>query len=74
MMRGLLGMALAGFSGGRVSVPAEPRLMPTLDEYFAGIIAAPELEQIRQDCRVRGANLHDALMDRAAYDQYLTTL
>lgn len=67
MMRGLLGMALAGFSGGRVAVPAEPRLMPSLDEYFAGVIPAAELEQIRQDCRVRGANLHDALMDRVGW-------
>jgi electron-transferring-flavoprotein dehydrogenase len=67
MMRGLLGMALAGFSGGRVTVPAEPRLMPSLDEYFAGVIPAAELEQIRQDCRARGANLHDALMDRAGW-------
>jgi electron-transferring-flavoprotein dehydrogenase len=67
MIRGLLGMALAGFSGGRVALPAEPGLMPSLEEYFRGVLPAEKLEGIREDCRLRGAGLHDALMDAAGW-------
>jgi electron-transferring-flavoprotein dehydrogenase len=67
MLPGLLGMAVAGFTGGRVHVSGEPRLLPDLDEYYRGIIPAGELDGILEDCRVRGVSCSGALMDRAGW-------
>jgi len=68
---GLIGMALAGFSGGRLHLPGDSkppyRRLPTLEEYYRGRIPAAEIAAIRRECAARGLPAHDALMDRAGW-------
>jgi electron-transferring-flavoprotein dehydrogenase len=68
---GLLGMALAGLSKGRMALgeaPAHPAdEVGTLEAFYAGKIAPGEIARIRKDCEARNAPLHDALMDRAGW-------
>jgi len=70
-VRGLLGMALAGFSGGRLSWPGELRRpyegIASLESYYRGKIPPEEIEAIRLDCVRQGLSLHDALMERAGW-------
>ncbi|MEI6667700.1 MAG: 4Fe-4S ferredoxin [Acidobacteriota bacterium] len=71
VVTGLLGMALSGFSGGRVFAPVEPRRpherVRTLGQYFGGRIPAAEIARITNECALSGQPLHDALLDRAGW-------
>ncbi len=71
VVRGLLGMALAGLTNGRLSLNHEPvqpyKRVPPLDEYYRGRIPPGELEQLRRQCATQGTSLHAALMDRAGW-------
>jgi electron-transferring-flavoprotein dehydrogenase len=67
IVTGLAGMALAGFTRGKYSIPGEPQPLPTLKEYYRNQLSAQELERIVEDCRVRGVACHDALMDRCGW-------
>jgi electron-transferring-flavoprotein dehydrogenase len=71
VVSGLVGMALAGLSGGRLSLGKEPphpaESVGTLEEFYAGKIPPAEIARIRADCQARGVPLHDALMDRAGW-------
>lgn len=69
LVPGLLGMALAGFTKGHLGIGGEPRLMPSLEEYYAGRIPAAEVSRIVQDCRTRAVPCHDALMDRCGWPE-----
>jgi len=64
---GLIGMALAGMTGGRLFIPGKPQPMPTPEEYYRGRIAPAELGQIFSQCRVQGISSHNALMDRCGW-------
>jgi electron-transferring-flavoprotein dehydrogenase len=66
---GLLGMALAGFTGGKRWIGGEPRLMPQLQEYYRKRIPPGELEEILSDCQRRGSSCHDALMERSGWPE-----
>jgi electron-transferring-flavoprotein dehydrogenase len=67
VVTGLLGMALAGFTGGKHAIEGEPQLLPDLVEYYRGKIPPEELERVVADCRARGISCHDALMDRCGW-------
>jgi electron-transferring-flavoprotein dehydrogenase len=71
VVRGLLGMALAGFTNGRFSFPGEPvppqQRIPTAEDYYRGRIPAPEIAQLRKECQIKGVSLHAALMQRAGW-------
>ena len=69
ILPGLIGMALAGFTRGRRAISGEPGLMPCLEEYYRGRIPADEVERIIAGCRARGANCHDALMERCGWPE-----
>jgi electron-transferring-flavoprotein dehydrogenase len=68
---GLLGMGLAGMTGGRLSLPADEIAVPgkvrTAEEYFEGVIPPADIAAIREECRASGRSLHDALMNRAGW-------
>jgi electron-transferring-flavoprotein dehydrogenase len=66
-VRGLLGMALAGFTGGKRSLGGEPRAVPDPAEYYRRKIPAAELDRIIADCRMRGISCHNALMERCGW-------
>ncbi len=68
---GMIGMALAGLSGGRLVLPGKPlrpwERIPSLEDYFRGRIPAAEARKIRDDCYARGVSAHAALMERAGW-------
>jgi electron-transferring-flavoprotein dehydrogenase len=67
VVTGLLGMALAAFSKGRLHLAGEPKLMPDVNEYFHGRIPPAEVERIQRECWSKGAAAHDALMERSGW-------
>jgi electron-transferring-flavoprotein dehydrogenase len=68
---GLVGMALAGVSGGRLALGGSSRppaqRIPPLEAFYAGRIPAAEVVRIREDCAKRAVSVHDALMERAGW-------
>lgn len=71
LIPGMLGMALAGFSGGRLalpvkSVPAYQHLRP-LSEFYAGRISPEEIEKISAECAKSQQPASSALLDRAGF-------
>ena len=71
LLVGMLGMALAGFTKGKLALRSGPasQRVSSLEEYFGQRIPAEEVERIREDCAARGTSLHDALMDRWGWPQ-----
>jgi len=71
MIPGLLGMFLAGMTGGRLRLPFSgrrgPRRARSLAEHYRGRIPAVEVETIRRRCAAEGKPLHDAFMERAGW-------
>lgn len=68
---GVLGMALAGFSKGRLAVGArrEPpsTRIGTPEEYFRGKISETDIRQAREEAERRGVPLHDLLLEKAGW-------
>jgi electron-transferring-flavoprotein dehydrogenase len=69
MLRGLIGMGLAGLSGGRLRLPGRRRVetLPSLEEYFGRQMSRAAVEKIAQESRATGQPMHDALMDRCGW-------
>ncbi|HTY89418.1 MAG TPA: hypothetical protein VMB80_18355 [Candidatus Acidoferrum sp.] len=71
VVRGLVGMALAGLTNGRFSLNGEPvppwQRIPTLEAYYRDRLAPEEIAKLRDECKVKGVSLHGALMDRAGW-------
>lgn len=71
VVRGLIGMALAGLTRGRLGLNSEPappwQRIPSLEEYYRGKIPAAEIQQFRKECSARGLPLHSALMQRCGW-------
>ena len=70
-IRGMIGMGLAGMSGGRLWLGGDPKpphqRIPTLEDHFRGKISPAESAQHRADCEREGKPLHDALMEAAGW-------
>jgi electron-transferring-flavoprotein dehydrogenase len=71
VVRGLLGMALAGLTNGRLALGGEPLRpydrIPSLEEYYRGRIPAEEIQTLRRECSIKGVPLHGALMHRCGW-------
>ena len=71
VVTGLVGMALSGFSGGRLFVPVEPKRpherVRSLAQYFGHRIPAADIDRITRECAASGQPLHDALLARAGW-------
>ncbi len=69
--QGMVGMALAGFTKGRVNWPGFSKRpyerIPSVESYFEGKVPPQEIERIRKECKARGDGLHDALMSQAGW-------
>lgn len=64
IVAGMLGMALAGFSHGRLHIPGAPiDHMPKVEDFFSERIPAARVDEIRREAASSGKPLHDALMD-----------
>lgn len=71
IMQGLVGMTMSGFSKGKLAWSGDHKRpwerVPSIEEYYSGIIPVGEIENIRKECREKGEPLHDALMERAGW-------
>jgi electron-transferring-flavoprotein dehydrogenase len=71
VVRGMVGMALAGLTNGRFALSGEPvppyKRIPTLEEYYCGRIPAAEIQQLRKECAIKGISLHAVLMQRCGW-------
>jgi electron-transferring-flavoprotein dehydrogenase len=67
VITGMIGMALAGFTQGKITLDGEPRLLPEPKEYYRGKIPPEEMDRIIAECRNRGVACHDALMERCGW-------
>ena len=71
VVTGMIGMAVAGLTGGRVT-PAlrpAPRLLPSLEDAYGSRIPPAELKQMQEECAPQGTSLHDRIMDRCGWPQ-----
>lgn len=69
VLPGLFGMALSGFTEGRLSIPGEPKPLVELHTYYRDRIPSDEIDRIVEQCRAEGIACHDALMDRCGWPQ-----
>jgi electron-transferring-flavoprotein dehydrogenase len=71
VITGIIGMSLAGLTGGRFAPALRPasRRFPSLQEAYGSRISAPELKQIEEECAIQGTSLHDRIMDRCGWPQ-----
>ncbi len=69
LIPGLLGMMLAGLTGGKRWIGGEPGLMPKPSEYYRRRIPTADLDRIVAECHSRGASCHDALMERCGWPE-----
>ena len=71
MATGMIGMALAGLTNGKLSLgsaPVQPwKRIPTVEDYFAGKISRDEIAKVRDECKTKNVSLHGALMDKAGW-------
>jgi electron-transferring-flavoprotein dehydrogenase len=71
VVRGMLGMALAGLTNGRLTLGGEPvpphQRIPTVEDYYHGKIPLETIQQLRKECAIKGISLHGALMQRAGW-------
>jgi electron-transferring-flavoprotein dehydrogenase len=71
VVRGMVGLALAGLTQGRLTLSGEPlppyQRIPTLEEYYCGRVPEAEIQRLRQECATKGVSLHGALMQRCGW-------
>ena len=71
VVRGMIGMVLAGFSGGKVTLSGGSRVeeASTLEDYYKGKVSPEELDRLRRECAEQGLPLHDILMQKAGWPE-----
>lgn len=72
VVTGLIGMALAGFTRGRWSLPKDiwsKKNASTLEKSFAGRISATELKHLKAEAASHGQSLHDLIMNRCGWPE-----
>lgn len=72
-LRGLIGMAMAGWTGGQFYVPGRSRpphaRVKSLEDYYRGIIPEPRLAEIRSEAARSGSSLHDVVMKECGWPE-----
>lgn len=72
-VRGMLGMALAGFTKGKLAMGGDGKSpherIPSLEDYFGKRVSREELGKLREECTRQGESLHDRLMDRLGWPE-----
>ncbi len=71
IVRGLMGMALAGLTNGKFTLDSEPvppwKRIQSLEEYYHGRVSGGEIAKLRDECRAKSVSLHDALMNKVGW-------
>ena len=73
VVTGLMGMSLAAFSGGRLSLGKKPaktcEQLASLTEFYRGKVGFEEIRALEKECAAQGAALHGALMNRCGWPE-----
>lgn len=73
VVTGLVGMALAGLTKGRLSLGPEPvppsQRIPSMEDYYCGRLPREEIERLGTECAAKGVSLHEALMRRVGWPE-----
>ena len=71
LLSGLFGMALAGFTGGRVVIPppSSRKKGASLEERFGACIPPAELQKLKDEAAERSLPLHDQIMNRSGWPE-----
>jgi len=71
VVTGMIGMAVAGLTGGRFALASHPAptKRPSLEDVYGLRIAPLELRRMQQECAAQGTSLHDQIMDRCGWPQ-----
>ncbi len=73
VVTGMIGMAVAGLTGGRITLASRlnPKSsgLPSLEEAYGSRISPAELKQMQEECAAKDASLHDRIMDRCGWPQ-----
>jgi electron-transferring-flavoprotein dehydrogenase len=71
IVRGMMGMALAGLTNGKFTLGSEPvpprKRIPPLEAYYHGRMSREDIAKLRDECRAKSVSLHDALMDKVGW-------
>ena len=71
VVRGMLGMALAGLTNGRFSLAGDPappwKRIPSIEEYYRDRIAPWDIARLREKCKAKSTSLHSALMEQVGW-------
>ena len=71
VVTGMIGMALAGATKGKLHALVKPRPAsahtPALAGYYANRIPADEIEKIRKECAAKSMSAHNELMNRVGW-------
>jgi electron-transferring-flavoprotein dehydrogenase len=73
VVTGMLGMALAAFSNGQLSLGGKPPQpcahLASLAQFYRGKIGFPEIAALEKQCATQATSLHDALMNRCGWPE-----
>jgi electron-transferring-flavoprotein dehydrogenase len=70
VVTGMIGMAVAGLTGGRVTPASRPApRLPSLEDFCRSRISPAELKQMQEECAAKGTALHDRIMDRCGWPE-----
>ncbi len=73
VVTGLLGMALAGLTKGRLFLPFKPRStqrqIGSVDTYYAGRLSPEQITAVYHDAKSSNVSLHDALMNACGWPE-----
>jgi electron-transferring-flavoprotein dehydrogenase len=71
IVRGMIGMALAGLTKGHFTIGSEPvqpwKRIPSIEKYYRGRVTPEEIAKLREECKIKGVSLHGALMDKIGW-------
>jgi electron-transferring-flavoprotein dehydrogenase len=71
IVRGMIGMALAGLTNGHFNLGSEPvqpwKRIPSIEKYYRGRVTSEEIAKLREECKIKGVSLHDTLMDKVGW-------
>jgi len=71
VVRGMIGMALAGLTNGKLSLSGDPlppwKRIPSIEEYYRGRVSPEEIAKLHAECQARNSSLHGALMEKAGW-------
>ena len=71
VVRGMIGMALAGLTNGKLTLAGDPvppwKRIPSIEEYYRGRVSPEEIKKLHAECQARNSSLHGALMEKVGW-------